>query len=548
MTTVLRSVVLALVLLVAQPVGPAHATHDDYGPGEVVLHDEPGSRDRVTVVFPEELSHADAEARVREHAAARELNIQDLEVVDNHGPDTVRVQVTTPVGEASGLRSTVPAAAAELWGDLSESGEVHLSLPRGATVDGAPQRQAGDLHMKGEDVTWSLPWWVAALPVLTALGLPLLVYLLLRTYARRQVSSAEDRTARVHRLRVAATVAMLAAVGGAVAGSLLGGRDGAVLLLALVAPGAPAWLGVVAGVALTLLPFVLVVVAILLAVVPADRELRDTEQTTSGAFRETGRALLVFGVLGAVVGGLGGTVMAWDARAYLVFLPVMILAIGIVGPMLTSRMMRTRQLPEPQHSMLRTWLEQHDLRVRDLRLIDTRGGKVVNAAISGVLPRLRYVFVTDHALEVLSEQELEAVIAHEAGHGKGHHLLLKAAVIALPVVAVLAAAWLGRDHLESVLEAVPLWAVLAVVCAVPPLLVLVLQGVVGIALEKRADDYAARTVGAEQLAAALETMAEANVMKRRTGWLWNLLQQHPGLEGRIERLRAAATTRAGTGS
>jgi Zn-dependent protease with chaperone function len=30
------------------------------------------------------------------------------------------------------------------------------------------------------------------------------------------------------------------------------------------------------------------------------------------------------------------------------------------------------------------------------------------------------------------------------------------------------------------------------------------------------------------------------MMKRRTGWLWNVLQQHPGMEQRIKRLKDRA--------
>ncbi|MDP9417660.1 MAG: hypothetical protein M3P48_07495 [Actinomycetota bacterium] len=71
-------------------------------------------------------------------------------------------------------------------------------------------------------------------------------------------------------------------------------------------------------------------------------------------------------------------------------------------------------------------------------------------------------------------------------------------------------------------------------------LLLLTQGVLGVALEKRADEHAARTVGARPFAEALEKLADANKMKRRTGWLWNVLQQHPGLEQRLARLHEAA--------
>ncbi|WP_281963974.1 M48 family metalloprotease [Serinicoccus marinus] len=525
--------------------GPAAASHDDYGPGEVILRDEPGSRDRVSVVFPEDTPHEDAEARVRDVAEANGLEVADLDVVDNSGPDTVRVQVTTPVGTATSLLgATVPASVAQQWAGLSESGEVHLSLPRWSTVDGDPKRHDGDVVMGGEAISYRQAWWIPVLPALLLVVLPVVIHLLLRRYARRQVASEEERDVRVHRLRVATSATLLGGMLLLVAGSLLGGQDGVTLLLAAVAPEAPGWLAIAVRFSLLLLALVLVVLAVLLAAVPADRELRRTEQSTGGAVREALRAFLVIGVLGGVVGGIGGAVMVWDTWAYLAFLVVVMVVVAVLGPMLISRMMRTRELPEPHRSRLREQLEAHDVRVRDLRMIDTRGGKVVNAAISGVLPQLRYVFVTDHALEVLSEEDLEAVLAHEAGHGKGHHLLIKAGAALLPLLLIVGGGWAAREQLGRLLETVPLWGVLAAVWLVVPVLLITVQGVVGIALEKRADDYAARTVGAERLASALDALAEANVAKRRTGWLWNLLQQHPGLEGRIARLRSAPRSEA----
>src|SRR6266545_889483 len=65
------------------------------------------------------------------------------------------------------------------------------------------------------------------------------------------------------------------------------------------------------------------------------------------------------------------------------------------------------------------------------------------------------------------------------------------------------------------------------------------QGGAGLVLERRADDYAARTAGVDATRRALEKLAAINLVKHRTGRLWNLLQQHPGMAQRIERVRRA---------
>jgi len=48
---------------------------------------------------------------------------------------------------------------------------------------------------------------------------------------------------------------------------------------------------------------------------------------------------------------------------------------------------------------------------------------MMTAGIMGIVPRYRYILVTDSLLETLSLEELKAVLAHEMGHAKYRHLL-----------------------------------------------------------------------------------------------------------------------------
>lgn len=52
------------------------------------------------------------------------------------------------------------------------------------------------------------------------------------------------------------------------------------------------------------------------------------------------------------------------------------------------------------------------------------GGKVLSAGVVGVAGRYRHLILTPTLLEVASAEELEAVVAHEIGHVKKHHLIL----------------------------------------------------------------------------------------------------------------------------
>lgn len=50
-------------------------------------------------------------------------------------------------------------------------------------------------------------------------------------------------------------------------------------------------------------------------------------------------------------------------------------------------------------------------------------GRVMTAGIMGIVPRYRYLLLTDALLETLSSEEIQAVAAHEMGHARYRHLL-----------------------------------------------------------------------------------------------------------------------------
>ncbi len=125
---------------------------------------------------------------------------------------------------------------------------------------------------------------------------------------------------------------------------------------------------------------------------------------------------------------------AWQEGEYawLVYL-VPLAGVTLVFPQLLSRIWQTTPLPA---GPLRGRLEQLATRLRvgvsQFRIWQT-DGQLLNAAVTGFLPALRCVFLTDGLLHRLRDDEVEAIVAHELGHVRRRHLWLRLLLLALPI-------------------------------------------------------------------------------------------------------------------
>ncbi len=80
-------------------------------------------------------------------------------------------------------------------------------------------------------------------------------------------------------------------------------------------------------------------------------------------------------------------------------------------------------------------LGRYRQKLRNIMLWQTQG-TMVNAVVMGLLPRLRYVALTDALLEQLPRRHVLAVMAHEVGHVRCRHMpTLLLCVLALVIVA-----------------------------------------------------------------------------------------------------------------
>jgi len=164
-----------------------------------------------------------------------------------------------------------------------------------------------------------------------------------------------------------------------------------------------------------------------------------------------------------------------------------------VAPELLRFILHTHSLPP---SELRERLEHlcraNKLRYRDILLWRTNH-TLSNAAVMGILPMFRYVLLSDLLVATMTDEEIEAVFAHEAGHIKNRHMLWYLLITVTLVVSLAGPiSWLEEilhAHWPKVFD--PQFAAIFIESIATVLLIAVF-GLVSRRFERQADVYAAR--------------------------------------------------------
>ena len=177
--------------------------------------------------------------------------------------------------------------------------------------------------------------------------------------------------------------------------------------------------------------------------------------------------------------------MLWLGSSALVFL---------IAPLVLRRILKTTSLPDsPLRRRLENLSRRSGMRYRDILLWHT-DHNMGNAAVMGVIPRLRYVLLSDVLLETMDDDQIEAVFAHEVGHVVHRHMtwfvvFFVILILAMGGLETHAAPLLGRLA-QSHGAAVKLATLVAGTA-----LFTVAFGLLSRRFERQADVYAARTIG-----------------------------------------------------
>lgn len=98
------------------------------------------------------------------------------------------------------------------------------------------------------------------------------------------------------------------------------------------------------------------------------------------------------------------------------------LCVFVFAPLLLRYIWRTVRMPDgPLRDRLLALCRAHKVRIAELLLWQTHGG-LINGAVMGLIAPARFILLTDGLIEQLDDEKIEAVMAHELGHVRRHHM------------------------------------------------------------------------------------------------------------------------------
>ena len=114
-------------------------------------------------------------------------------------------------------------------------------------------------------------------------------------------------------------------------------------------------------------------------------------------------------------------------HTYIPFLimTVIVLLAYVYSPLLLGLVWSAVPLPNGELKDRITQLAERDkVKYKDVLVWQTKSLALANAAVAGLLPWTRNIFLTDRLLQYFSDDEIETIVAHEFGHVRYKHILI----------------------------------------------------------------------------------------------------------------------------
>lgn len=107
-----------------------------------------------------------------------------------------------------------------------------------------------------------------------------------------------------------------------------------------------------------------------------------------------------------------------------VFFSCFLVALIVVAPSLIKVFWRCRPLPPgPKRKRIEAMCQKARLGYKNILKWPIFEGRALTAGVMGLVKRFRFILVTEGLLQILNDDEIDAVMAHEIGHIKKKHLV-----------------------------------------------------------------------------------------------------------------------------
>jgi STE24 endopeptidase len=213
------------------------------------------------------------------------------------------------------------------------------------------------------------------------------------------------------------------------------------------------------------------------------------------------------------------------------FVGVLVLGVFVGLPWLLRLLLGLKPLPAGD---LRDRLEIAARRLRfrhaNILLWNTRH-TVANAMVTGSVPWLRYVVLTDKLVDDLTPDEVEAVFGHEVGHIKHHHMIFYLGFLFVSLAVLTGCLEFAESFLRN-LSGMKYWAALPILAVLAGYIFFVF-GFISRRCERQADIFGCRATNCDTFISALEKVARINgIPREKPGWLSSW--QHSTIARRVD--------------
>ncbi|MDE0635028.1 MAG: M48 family metalloprotease [Candidatus Poribacteria bacterium] len=220
-------------------------------------------------------------------------------------------------------------------------------------------------------------------------------------------------------------------------------------------------------------------------------------------------------------------------------LPLLVLPF-IIAPLMMQFLWKTEPLTNiVLKQRLQQLTERSGIKYQDIAVCQTGSLAIANAAVAGIIPRNRKIFITDALLRNFTDEQIETIVAHEIGHIRHRHLLISGCLVFGYLISSILFYQLIGNPLKSLLTGYSIISsIISVIFFV--FYFKVFFNYLSRRFEHQADLYAVDlTNNREAFKSALESLGFLSALPTPIRFILEIFNTHPSIERRIQFLDRA---------